>query len=207
MVTILQQDAPVLRGQAQPVHQKDFNSSSLKKILDDMRTALEKEEDGVAIAAPQIGVPLRIFIISHRAFEIDAEENKKTLLAKQLHSDTPSSQKNNEMDISPPPSKTQDLIFINPQITKLSRKKVWAPEGCLSVRGLYGETPRAEKAAVRAYEENGKPFTRGASGLFAQMFQHEIDHLNGVLFIDTARNIEKITQEEQKRLKKNYESR
>lgn len=208
MVTILQQNAPVLREQAEPVHQKDFNSSSLKKILNDMKTALEKEEDGVAIAAPQIGVPLRIFIISHRAFEIDAEEKKDVLVSEQMHSHIHATQRNNEENTATPSSiKTQDLIFINPQIIKLSRKKVWAPEGCLSVRWLYGETPRAEKATIRAYDEDGKLFTRGASGLIAQIFQHETDHLNGVLFIDIARNIEKITREEQERLKKEHEKR
>ena len=73
MVTIVQKDAPVLRGKAEPVNPKDFDSPRLKKILNDMAVAMEKEEDGVAIAAPQIGVPLRIFVISHRAFEIDEE--------------------------------------------------------------------------------------------------------------------------------------
>lgn len=206
MVTILQQNAPVLREQAEPVHQKDFNSSGLKKILDDMKIALEKEEDGVAIAAPQIGVPLRIFIISHRAFEIDAEEGNEVRSAERLRPHTDAPQKNDGETITPPFSpKVQDLIFINPQIIKLSRKKIWAPEGCLSVRFFYGETPRAEKATIRAYDEKGKLFTRGASGLIAQIFQHETDHLNGVLFIDIARNIEKITREEQERLKKEHE--
>ena len=74
MITIVQKDAPVLRAQAEPVNPKDFGSPQLKKILADMQEALEKEEDGVAIAAPQIGVPLRIFIVSHRAFEFADEE-------------------------------------------------------------------------------------------------------------------------------------
>ncbi|MBI3633997.1 MAG: peptide deformylase [Candidatus Yonathbacteria bacterium] len=200
MVTILQQDAPVLREQAQSVHQKDFNSSSLKKILDDMRTTLEKEEDGVAIAAPQIGVPLRIFIISHRAFEIEEEERNEAIYVKKLRTRADLPKGDDQATVSLP-QKTKDIIFINPQIIKLSRKKIWAPEGCLSVRWLYGETPRAEKATIRACDENGKLFTRGASGLIAQIFQHETDHLNGVLFIDTARNIEKITREEQEQLR------
>lgn len=207
MVTILQQDASVLREQAEPVHQRDFNSSSLKKILNDMRTALDKEEDGVAIAAPQIGIPLRIFIISHRAFEIEKEERAEGPIPKDFHTHPQQSSHGKTEVPSLLLPKENDLIFINPQVIKLSRKKVWAPEGCLSVRWFYGETPRAEKATIRAYDENGKRFTRGASGLIAQIFQHETDHLNGVLFIDTARNIEKITREEQERLKKEYESR
>lgn len=189
MVTIVQKEAPVLRGVAEPVNMKDFGSPQLKKILADMTVALEKEEDGVAIAAPQIGVPLRIFIVSHRAFEFEEEATRHP-------EETP--EENQKVQHS-------DMVFINPVITKLSRKKKWVPEGCLSVRWLYGEVSRADKATVRAYDENGKAFTRGGSGLLAQIFQHETDHLNGVLFIDTARDVEKITKEEQERHKNEHE--
>lgn len=186
MAKIVQQDAPVLRAQAELVNPKDFDSPRLKKILNDMKVALEKEEDGVAIAAPQIGVPLRIFVVSHRVFEMDTHSPDTAL---------------------PPEPKTgekvraEDMIFINPEIIKVSRKKAWMPEGCLSVRWYYGEVARADKATVRAYNEHGKLFTRGGSGLLSQIFQHEIDHLNGVLFIDAARHVEKITKEEQERQK------
>ena len=187
MVTIVQKEAPVLREKSEPVNPKDFTSPRLKKILSDMATALEKEEDGVAIAAPQIGVPLRIFVVSHRAFEYADEE----------YEDDP--ERVHAKDEAPhEKTKRSDMVFINPVITKLSRKKKWLPEGCLSVRWLYGEVQRADKATVRAYDENGKIFTWGGSGLLAQIFQHETDHLDGALFIDTARNVEKITAEEQK---------
>lgn len=188
MVTIVQKEAPVLRGVAEPVNSKDFGSPQLKKILADMQDALEKEEDGVAIAAPQIGIPLRIFIVSHRAFEYANEENMSD--AEGVPSENASADKK---------IRYADMVFINPVITKLSRKKVWVPEGCLSVRWLYGEVSRADKATVRAYDENGRSFIRGGSGLLAQIFQHETDHLNGVLFIDTARDVERITKEEQQR--------
>ncbi|HBH71478.1 MAG TPA: peptide deformylase [Candidatus Yonathbacteria bacterium] len=188
MVMIVQKEDPILREKAEPVNPKDFSSPRLKKILGDMVTAMEKELDGVAIAAPQIGIPLRIFIVSHRAFEYaDDEEDEDD---------------RNELDSlhthDSPKIKRSNMVFINPVIIKLSRKKVWMPEGCLSVRWLYGEVSRAEKATVRAYDENGKVFTWGGSGLLAQIFQHETDHLNGTLFIDSARNVEKITAEEQK---------
>lgn len=195
MVTIVQKEAPVLRVHAEPVNPKDFDSPRLKKILDDMKAALEKEEDGVAIAAPQIGVPLRIFVISHRAFDfIENDINDED-----LHSTVPTTVPKHQK------SPARDMVFINPEITKLSRKKVWVPEGCLSVRWLYGETSRADKATVRAYDEHGKLFTRGGSGLMAQIFQHETDHLNGILFIDHARNVEKITKEEMERQRLEHE--
>lgn len=192
MVEIVQKDAPVLRAVAEPVNPKDFGSPRLKQIIADMITALDREEDGVAIAAPQIGVPLRIFVVSHRAFDIEDERDKNT------HEKEHVLDKQGE-------KKHPDLVFINPEIIKLSRKKVWLPEGCLSVRWLYGEVSRADKATVRAYDENGKLFTRGGSGLLAQIFQHETDHLNGALFIDTARNLEQITKEEQERQKREHE--
>ncbi len=178
---ILGQDAPVLRTLAEPVNPKDFGGATLKKIIEDMKVALEKEPDGVAIAAPQIGVPLRIFVISHRVFEIEHEGTRSK-----------------EDDA---PKVFEDIVCINPVITKLSRKKHWLSEGCLSVRWLYGEVPRAEKATIEAYDEQGKKFVRGGSGLMAQIFQHETDHLNGILFIDTARNLETLTPEEQEEIR------
>lgn len=186
MPKIVQRDAPVLRAQAELVHHKDFGSPRLKKILHNMKTSLEKEEDGVAIAAPQIGVPLRIFVVSHRVFEMSANSPDSAPAPETVKSANPPA---------------EDMVFINPEILKVSRKKTWMPEGCLSVRWYYGEVARANKATVRAYDENGKLFTRGGSGLLAQVFQHEIDHLNGVLFIDSARHIEKVTKEEQERQK------
>ncbi len=196
MVTILQKEAPILRLQAEPVNPKDFESARLKKIITDMKTALEKEEDGVAIAAPQIGVPLRIFIVSHRAFEFKNETEVDEI------GDTIHAHILKEVASESTKTTANDMVFINPEIIKLSRRKVWLPEGCLSVRWLYGEVLRADKATIRAYNEDGKLFTRGASGLLAQIFQHETDHLNGVLFTDTARNVEVITREDQERMRR-----
>ncbi|OGZ20501.1 MAG: peptide deformylase [Candidatus Lloydbacteria bacterium RIFOXYC12_FULL_46_25] len=174
---IVQDGDPVLRNIATPVKVADFNTSELNTILEQMKLALDKESDGVAIAAPQIGVPLRIFIVSRKAFAIeDHNEGEPSVITQKL------------------PEK--DMICINPEIIKLSQKKVKVPEGCLSVRWLYGNTRRSEKATIRAYDENGKPFTYGGSGLIAQIFQHETDHLNGTLFIDHATEIEELTEEE-----------
>lgn len=198
MVKILQKDAPVLRASAEPVNPKDFGSPRFEKILSDMKIALDKEEDGVAIAAPQVGVPLRIFLVSHRAFEIEEENNDTYSLAKKIGT---------EEAVVVQKSKAKDMVFINPEIIKLSRKKVWLPEGCLSVRWLYGEVLRSDKATIRAYDELGKPFTYGGSGLLAQIFQHETDHLNGILFIDTARDLEVITREDQERMRMENEQK
>jgi peptide deformylase len=157
MAKIVQKDDPRLRAQSEPVKPEEFGSDKLLKLVADMSAALAKEDDGVAIAGPQIGVNKRIFLVSKK--------------------------------LKPNP-KNQDLVFINPVIKQTSKKKVVMEEGCLSVRWLYGKTKRAEKMTIEAYDELGKKFTRHGSGVWAQVFQHEIDHLNGILFIDHAKEVE-----------------
>ncbi|OGZ06169.1 MAG: peptide deformylase [Candidatus Lloydbacteria bacterium RIFCSPLOWO2_01_FULL_50_20] len=187
---IIQEGDPVLHGKAKAVPLPKISSGKIQGIISDMKNTLLDEADGVAIAAPQIGVPLRIFIVSHRAFAIANEEKSKK-----------------ERRLTPPvPEK--ELICINPEITKLSKKKSKVPEGCLSVRWKYGQTVRHEKATLSAYDEHGKRFTYGGSGLIAQIFQHENDHLNGILFVDHATDIEILTPEQIAELeKKNAEIR
>jgi peptide deformylase len=118
---------------------------------------LHGEEDGVAIAAPQIGVSLRIFIVAGKTLSIiKNEEGQKEY---------------------------PDQVYINPTLIKLSKKKKKMEEGCLSVRWLYGEVERSEKVTINAHDEHGNKVHMGASGLMAQVFQHEVDHLNGILFL------------------------
>jgi len=157
---ILDRDARVLREVAKPVNLKDIGTKDLNEIITKMKKALQAEEDGVAIAAPQIGEGLQMFVVSKRAVEMTRETGT-----------------------------TKDMVFINPQIIKTSRRKKAMEEGCLSVRWLYGEVMRYEKITITAYDEKGSLGTYGASGLMAQIFQHEIDHLNGILFIDKAKNV------------------
>jgi peptide deformylase len=174
MKTILQKEEKVLRKIAKEIPLSDITSSKIKKILKEMSESLASQHDGVAIAAPQIGYSLRIFVVSGKIFEKDFMENRANNIP-----NTKTEQKNI----------LKDLVFINPKISRLSREKEWLPEGCLSVRPLYGKTFRSKKATATAYDENGKKFTRGASGLLAQIFQHETDHLDGILFIDHAKDI------------------
>lgn len=176
-IKIVQKGETVLRQVALPVPLNEIKTPKIQKILADMKAALESQLDGVAIAAPQIGIPLRIFIVSKRV----------EIITKGLE-DLPLDEKN----------KLADPVFINPEIKKVSRLKKQLDEGCLSVRYLYGQVERAEKATVTAYDENGKKFTTGGSGLLAQIFQHETDHLNGVLFIDKAQNIREVPPESTK---------
>lgn len=177
MKKILQQQEKVLRQNAKEVPVSDIKNKKIQNILKEMSKALASQNDGVAIAAPQIGYSLRIFVISGKIFEKDFGKSEEEKLL------------NENNIIKTPKEKIKDLVFINPKILKLSRDKEWMPEGCLSVRWLYGKTFRSKKATIIAYDENGKKFQRGASLLLAQIFQHETDHLNGILFIDNAKDI------------------
>lgn len=171
MKKILQQKEKVLRKIADEVRIADIKTKKIQNILKEMSQALKSQDDGVAIAAPQIGYKLRIFVVSGKIFHKDFIRGEKEF------------EKISKKEI------IKDLVFINPKISKLSREKEWVPEGCLSVRWLYGNACRSKKATITAYDEMGKKFTRGASGLLAQIFQHETDHLNGILFIDHAKDI------------------
>ncbi len=181
MAFIIEKDNPVLRKKSKEVPQKDFGSQKLKAIISEMRAALAEEEDGVALAAPQIGVSLRIFILAPRVFFMEAQRKTKRAL-------TTGEKTFKDIDARLPLTNAP-LVYINPSITKISKKRHAAEEGCLSVRNYYGKVQRAEKATVEAYDERGEKFTRGGSGLLAQIFQHEIDHLDGTLFIDTSEEL------------------
>ncbi len=176
-IKIVQKGEAVLRLTAEKVPVGEIKTERIQNILKDMSTALATQDDGVAIAAPQIGIPLRIFVVS----------KKVEIILKGLE-EAPETEKN----------KINDAIYINPEISKVSKKKQIMDEGCLSVRPIFGKVERSEKATVTAYDENGKKFTRGGSGILAQIFQHEIDHLNGVLFIDKATDLIEIKPEENK---------
>ena len=97
-------------------------------------------------------------------------------------------------------AKKSDLIFFNPKIKKLSKEKQLLEEGCLSVRYLYGMVLRSAKAQLEALDENGKKFSRGTSGLLAQIVQHENDHLDGILFIDKATDVKEVLPDNKKTL-------
>lgn len=75
-------------------------------------------------------------------------------------------------------------VFINPEITQISKKKIIEEEGCLSLPGRWSELPRADKVTIKAMDENGKKFKIRAKGILARLMLHEVDHLNGILFVD-----------------------
>ncbi|MEX0919339.1 MAG: peptide deformylase [Parcubacteria group bacterium] len=163
---IVDRTADILRAKANPLTLKEISSKKVVSILNKMRKALYSEDDGVAIAAPQIGESLRIFMVRGDILNIAKGEE------------------------SPKESEKKDLIFINPEVVRASKRKKKMDEGCLSIRWLYGKVLRSEKVTIRAFDETSQKVEVGASGLLAQIFQHEIDHLEGILFIDKAEEVQ-----------------
>ena len=161
-------DEKILRAVTRGVPLVDIKTERVRKIAADMSAALAKEDDGVALAAPQIGESIRLFIVSGKVLARISRKSADETLS--THAPT-------------------DAVFFNPVLTKISREKQTVEEGCLSLRYLYGQVKRAAKVTLEAYDTEGKKITRGASGLLAQIFQHEVDHLNGVLFTDKATDI------------------
>ena len=170
---MIQEGDPVLRQKAEPVAKKDIASQKIAGVIARMKKVLAGEDFGVALAAPQIGEPLQIFVISGKAFEPVLKEDEKPIDGGE-----------------PKKSLLPDQVFINPEITRLSRAKKEMSEGCLSVRGKYGTVLRHEKATIKALNELGKPITYHGAGLIGHIFQHECDHLDGVLYTDKAVHLE-----------------
>lgn len=160
---IVQIPHPALREVSKEVPVDEIASDTTVALIADLREALESQDDGIGISAPQIAETKRVFVVSHRIF-----------------------------DGAPG---AQDMIFINPVITWQSKKTDTAEEGCLSIRGVYGQVERPSSVKVESYNEVGDKLEYEAHGLLARVMQHEIDHLDGVLFIDKATDIKEIPYE------------
>ncbi|HET6477779.1 MAG TPA: peptide deformylase [Dehalococcoidales bacterium] len=132
----------VLKQKAKKVHAID---GSVKKLIRDMLETMHAEPGRVGLAAPQVGVPLRVIVIG-----MPEEE---------------------------------DLVLINPEIVRRRGERI-IDEGCLSIPGYFGQIKRAESITAKGRDRDGKEVRIKAEGLLAQALEHEIDHLNGTLYID-----------------------
>jgi peptide deformylase len=187
---IVQTGHPTLHSPAAAVDLTKLDSPEIQQVLKDMTFALESQDDGVGLAAPQIGIPLRIFMVA--GFIYDRIEYA-ALKRKAKHDGT-------EMPDVKTLKKNPHHFFINPMIVKESKEKKWMDgEGCLSVRWLYGKVYRSTRVSLEAYDEKGNVVRKGVSGILAHIFQHEVDHLNGILFTDKAKDIQAYDPEEIKR--------
>ena len=160
--TIVTTPDPVLRRKAKkvPVVDKDITA-----LIDDMVETM-RAAPGVGLAAPQIGVSLRVIVVEYG--DEEDEEVPKKLYA-----------------------------LVNPEITASSEDVVEGTEACLSIPRIMGEVERHQSLAVKGFNRMGKPVKYKLSGWVARIFQHEIDHLDGVLFTDRAQRIWRVKEEEE----------
>jgi peptide deformylase len=145
---------PILRQKTRQVTRFD---TELQQLIDDMIETM-RAAPGVGLAAPQVGRPLSLSVIETLP-KLDEEGN--------------------EIEES-----RELFVIINPEVIWRSREELIGVEGCLSIPGYVGEVDRAEKIRVRALDRNGRKIRLRLSGWTARIFQHEIDHLNGILYID-----------------------
>jgi len=175
---IVQAGDPVLRKQSRPLTKDEISSPSIQLLIDLMRNTM-REAPGVGLAAPQIGKSLQLAVIEDRVdylARLSADELAETQRAAiPFH------------------------VIINPKLTVLDKSSAQFFEGCLSVTGYQAIVDRALNVRVECLNERGEETTIKAQGWYARILQHEIDHLNGTLYIDrmktrTLTNAENMTK-------------
>lgn len=176
----------ILHKKAADVPHAGIRTPETQRLIAAMKATLATTPDGVGLAAPQVGQSLRLFIVSEEAEEIDRAEKSGWERRKK---EDPEDRQERPYEQRP----WKYYIFINPVVKNRSRRMREGPEGCLSVPGKFGTVRRHEKITVKALDEHGKAFMRGSAGFFARVVQHELDHLEGTLFIDKAEDIATIT--------------
>jgi peptide deformylase len=152
---------PVLRRKAQKVTKFD---DKLQALIDDMVETM-RAAPGVGLAAPQIGVLEQIIVVEYFEKEEDEEREDAEAAPKRLY------------------------VVVNPEITRTSSETITGVEGCLSIPGYLGDVERFAAVTVKGQNRRGQPVTLKLKDWTARIFQHEIDHLNGVLFTDLATKI------------------
>src|SRR5579863_521806 len=157
---ILADGHPTLRKMAKKVDPREIDDPLFQQLIDDMFETMYAAP-GVGLAAPQVNVSKRLFVMD-------------------VHDD-----------------EHEPAVVINPKIEALT-EEVELREGCLSVPGMVGEIMRFNRAAVSGLDRDGRKIRIEGEGLLAQCLQHEIDHLNGALYIDRAQNLRPVVSEEDK---------
>jgi peptide deformylase len=163
---IVQAGNPILRQRARPLSVAEIRSREIQKLIDSMRTCMH-EAPGVGLAAPQLGLPLQLAVIE------DREEYHKDVSEALLR----------ERERSPVPFH----VLVNPAIEEMGDERAEFFEGCLSLSGFSALVPRARAVRVTCLDERGKHKVIEASGWYARILQHEVDHLYGTLYIDRMR--------------------
>jgi peptide deformylase len=160
---IVQAGNPVLRQRARPLDPAEIASREIRDLIESMRKCMY-DAPGVGLAAPQVGLSLQLAVIE------DREEYHKDVAEEQLR----------ERERRPVPFH----VIINPKLTVVGDEKPEFFEGCLSLAGFLALVPRARTVRVVCLNEHAEKTVIETSGWYARILQHEIDHLNGGLYID-----------------------
>lgn len=160
---IVQAGDPVLRTQSRPLTKEEIASPAIQQLIELMRDTM-REAPGVGLAAPQIGVPIQLAVIEDRAEYIDGLSEEE--LAERQRAAIPFH------------------VIVNPKLAFPDDASAEFFEGCLSVEGFSAVVDRALNVRVECLNERGEAITIDAHGWYARILQHEIDHLNGTLYID-----------------------
>lgn len=160
---IVQVGHPVLRQAARELAKEEIRSREIRNLIANMRETM-REAPGVGLAAPQIGLPLRLAVIEDRK-DYHKELSPDQLALRERHS-------------------VAFHVIINPEISEVKDRTVELYEGCLSLAGFLAVVPRAQSVKVECLDEKGNPRVIEASGWYARILQHEIDHLRGALYLD-----------------------
>lgn len=163
VIPIVQAGEPVLRRQARALRPNEIRSREIRDLIQQMKETMHAAP-GVGLAAPQIGQGIQLAVIE------DREEYIKDWTPEQLAE--------RERKVVP------FHVIINPKITLIGEERVEAFEGCLSLTDLMAITPRAKKVRVECQDEKGEARVIEASGWYARILQHEIDHLGGKMYVD-----------------------
>ncbi|XP_016960313.1 peptide deformylase, mitochondrial [Drosophila biarmipes] len=154
---------PVLRQKAEEVSPEEIDSLEIDQIIDRMVKVL-RHYDCVGVAAPQIGIPKRIIVMEFR--DGKQEQFKPEIYEERKMSTLPLA------------------VFVNPELEIISSQVNKHPEGCMSVRGYSGQVERYDKVRVRGIGKLGTPSEMELEGWSARIAQHEVDHLNGIIYVD-----------------------
>ena len=160
---IVQAGDPVLRQQSRALTKKEISSASIQYLIELMRNTM-REAPGIGLAAPQIGQSLQLAVIEDRPEYIADHSTEELALYQRA--------------IIP------FHVIINPKLSFVGNSSAQFFEGCLSVEGFQAVVNRALKVRVECLNERGEEVTINAQGWYARILQHEIDHLNGTLYID-----------------------
>ncbi|SEU14109.1 peptide deformylase [Stigmatella erecta] len=163
VLKIVQAGEPVLRQRARELTPEEIASPQVKQLIQLMRDTM-RDAPGVGLAAPQVGVGLRLVVVEDRA-EYQVGVKPEDLAARERQP-------------------VNFHVLINPKLVVEDPEPVEFHEGCLSVSGFSALVPRARGVRVEALDENGAPVTLVARGWYARILQHEFDHLEGMLYLD-----------------------